>query len=140
MNYSILFSLSLLLLFDCQQNRSNADRHDGSIKIRVLCDEFDDEFHYPTPLSEKKDLLQVLAELSLRESPSIRFISTNQTVEIMEINGRQNTWKEGWSIYLNGQFISISGLKKGVRVEERDIIEIRIEAIERVFGKPTKHD
>jgi hypothetical protein len=123
----------------CSSSTTEIDRSKNRIQLRFVCDEFDDNFYYQTPLLEKKDLLAVLAELSLSENPAIRFISTNQTEEIMEVNGRRTSWKEAWQVYINGQKISPYDLKKGVRVSEKDKIEIRLEATERVFGIPTKH-
>ena len=115
------------------------DRSNHRISFRFICDEFDDVFYYQTPLFERKDLLTVLAEMSVKEDPAIRFISTNQTEEIMEVNGRRTSWKEAWEVYLNGKKISPYELKRGIRVGESDRIEIKLEATERVFGIPTKH-
>ncbi len=108
----------------------------NQIKIHVLCSEFDEEFYYPVLLGEKKDLLLVLAELSRMENPSIRFISTNKTEEIMEINGARNSWREGWVIYINGEVVNSTELKLGVRVGMEDKIEIKLIPVERVFGRP----
>jgi hypothetical protein len=134
----ILLAFSMLGISGCQST-SEIDRSEIRIKLRFVCDEFDDLFYYPTPLMERKDLLTVLAELSLKENPAIRFISTNQTEEIMEVNGRRTSWKEAWEIYLNGQKITPYDLKKGIRVGDKDKIEIKLEPTERVFGTPTKH-
>jgi hypothetical protein len=119
-----------------RHERSEAENH---VLIQVVCDEFDDAFYYPIPAFEKKDLLGILAELSVSENPSIRFISTNQTEEIMEINGRRTSWKEGWNLYLNGKYLSPSDLKRGLKVGSFDTIRIKLETTERVFGIPTKH-
>jgi hypothetical protein len=134
------FVLILVCTTDCFTSKREMDRSDIKIKLQVICDEFEEVFTYPTPLSERKDLLSLLGELSLKESPSIRFISTNTTEEIMEINGRRTSWKEGWNIYLNGELVSPQELKRGLKVYEKDKILIRLEKIERVFGKPTKHE
>ncbi|BDA79892.1 hypothetical protein LPTSP3_g28220 [Leptospira kobayashii] len=119
-----------------RKKNSKQDSITNQIKIRVLCSEFEEEFYYPILLGEKKDLLLILAELSQKENPSIRFISTNKTEEIMEINGARNSWKEGWVIYINGETISSSELKLGVRVGKEDKIEIKLIPVERVFGRP----
>ncbi len=137
--FVIFCFFTIVSIFSCM-TPSEIDRSSHRIQLRVKCDEFDDTFYYPTPLMERKDLLTVLAELSLKENPAIRFISTNQTEEIMEVNGRRTSWKEAWHIYLNGQLLSSEDLKKGVRVGEKDKLEIRLEATERVFGIPTKHE
>ncbi len=123
----------------CSSEIRELDRSEHRIEIRFECDEFEDSFYYPTPRLESKDLLTVMGEMSLKENPSIRFISTNQSVEIMEVNGRKTSWKEVWFIYLNGKKISSFDLKNGVRVGEKDTIKIRLEFTERVFGQPTKH-
>lgn len=133
------FCFVFACVFSCT-TPNEIDRSDHRIQLRVKCDEFDDIFYYPTPLMEKKDLLTVLAELSLKENPAIRFISTNQTEEIMEVNGRRTSWKEAWHIYLNGQLLTSHELKQGIRVGKKDKLEILLEATERVFGIPTKHE
>ncbi|TGN07219.1 hypothetical protein EHS11_18000 [Leptospira ilyithenensis] len=81
-------------------------------------------------------MLLLLAELSQKENPSIRFISTNKTEEIMEINSVRNSWKEGWVIYINGEVVNSVELKLGVRVGMEDKIEIKLIPVERVFGRP----
>ena len=124
----------------CTSETVKNDSYRNKILIHVSCDEFEDSFEFPIYPSEKKDLLAVLADLSIKENPSIRFISTNQTEEIMEINGRRTSWKEGWNIYVNGERISPKELKRGIRIGEKDKIKINLENVERVFGKPTKHE
>ncbi|EOQ89087.1 hypothetical protein LEP1GSC202_1866 [Leptospira yanagawae serovar Saopaulo str. Sao Paulo = ATCC 700523] len=90
----------------------------------------------PSGLLETKDLLFLLAELSKKEDPSMRFISTNRTEEIMEVNGVRNTWSEGWVVYVNGERMDGVQMKRGVKVRPTDQIQIRYEAVERVFGRP----
>jgi len=135
----IFVFLGLSFYIQYQSPKSEMDRSEHRIMLRFICDDFDDEVYYPTPLFERKDLLAVLADLSIRENPSIRFISTNQTEEIMEVNGRRTSWKEAWEVYLNGKKISPYDLKTGIRVGEKDKIVVKLEAVERVFGTPTKH-
>lgn len=112
------------------------DERVPEIRIHFLCDEFKETKRIPSSLYEKQDLLNLLAELSKKEDPQLRFISTNTTEEIMEVNGQRNTWKEGWVIYVNEEKISTKALKKGIRVGVEDQIQIRFEAVERVFGRP----
>ncbi|MBL0955733.1 MAG: hypothetical protein IBJ01_13265 [Leptospira sp.] len=90
----------------------------------------------PSSLFDRKDLLFLLAELSKNEDPSMRFISTNRTEEIMEVNGIRNSWDAGWVVYVNGERIDSVQMKKGVKVGPNDQIQIRFETVERVFGRP----
>ncbi|WP_246052113.1 hypothetical protein [Leptospira idonii] len=133
--------LCVIMFVNCtsglQRKRNSYDQE--GIHIHVSCSEFEESFYYPTPFSEKKDLLQVFAELSQKENPSMRFISTNRTEEIMTINGASNSWKEGWVIYVNGEKISPVDLKLGVRVGKEDRIEIKLEKVERIFGQPSEN-
>ncbi|MCZ8343572.1 MAG: hypothetical protein O9301_11100 [Leptospira sp.] len=115
---------------------SEADVKEPEIRIFFHCEEFKETKRIPTSLYGKQDLLTLLAELSKKEDPQLRFISTNTTEEIMEVNGQRNTWKEGWVIYVNEEKISSKALKKGIRVGVEDQIQIRFEAVERVFGRP----
>ncbi|WP_411821689.1 hypothetical protein [Leptospira sp. 'Mane'] len=140
----ILFSAGFIFC-DCsgfdskianQRKKSKGEGIVNQIRILVLCSEFEEEFYYPVLIDEKKDLLLILAELSRKENPSIRFISTNKTEEIMEINGAKNSWKEGWVIYINGEDVRPTKLKLGVRVGKEDKIEIKLIPVERVFGRP----
>ncbi|MCW7494275.1 DUF4430 domain-containing protein [Leptospira sp. 2 VSF19] len=107
------------------------------IQIHFISDEYEETKRIPSSLFESKDLLMILADLSKKEDPSMRFISTNRTEEIMEVNGKSNSWSEGWVVYVNDEKMDGIQMKRGIRVGPNDKIEIRYEAVERVFGRPT---
>ncbi|MDF3819964.1 hypothetical protein P3G55_08650 [Leptospira sp. 96542] len=105
------------------------------IKIQFESEEYEEIKYIPTSYFEKKDLLLILSELSQKDDPSMRFISTNRTEEIMEVNGLRSSWKEGWVVRVNGAVVTGLELKRGIRVGYNDKIQIRLETVEREFGR-----
>ncbi|MCW7489137.1 hypothetical protein [Leptospira meyeri] len=137
-----LFFLSIipilvLLALQCSLRTKSKTSKDPQIQIRFISNEYEETKFIPSSLFESKDLLLILAELSKKEDPAMRFISTNRTEEIMEVNGKSNSWSEGWVVYVNEEKIDGVQMKRGIRVSPNDKIEIRYEAVERVFGRPT---
>ncbi|EMY60310.1 hypothetical protein LEP1GSC203_2553 [Leptospira terpstrae serovar Hualin str. LT 11-33 = ATCC 700639] len=135
--YSV-FSLGMvLILLQCNLPIKSKKSKAPEIQIQFFSEDYEETKSIPSSLLESKDLLLILAELSKKEDPSMRFISTNRTEEIMEVNGKRNSWSEGWVVYVNEERVDGVQMKRGVRVGPSDKIEIRYEAVERVFGRPT---
>lgn len=134
---SISVFLQIFLGVQCLLPTKSQTSKEPQIQIHFISDEYEETKSLPSSLLESKDLLLILAELSKKEDPSMRFISTNRTEEIMEVNGKRNSWTEGWVVYVNEERIDGIQMKRGVRVSPNDQIEIRYEAVERVFGRPT---
>lgn len=133
---SIIFGFCFFVFVSCH-TPSNANKSkEPTIQIQFISREYEETKMIPSGLLETKDLLFLLAELSKKEDPSMRFISTNRTEEIMEVNGVRNTWSEGWVVYVNGERMDGVQMKRGVKVRPTDQIQIRYEAVERVFGRP----
>ncbi|TGK82677.1 hypothetical protein EHQ24_15000 [Leptospira noumeaensis] len=126
----------IFLLSQCSLPSKSKTSQEPQIQIHFISDEYEETKFIPSSLFESKDLLLILAELSKKEDPSMRFISTNRTEEIMEVNGKRNSWSEGWVVYVNEERIDGIQMKRGVRVGPNDKIEIKYEAVERVFGRP----
>lgn len=126
----------ILLLVRCKSTPNAKQTKPPEIQIQFLSREYEETKLFPSGLFETKDLLFLLAELSKKEDPSMRFISTNRTEEIMEVNGVRNTWNEGWVVYVNGEKMDGVQMKRGVKVRPTDQIQIKYEAVERVFGRP----
>ncbi|MCW7480887.1 hypothetical protein [Leptospira kanakyensis] len=137
--FIFIIIVSFLIFFgvQCSLATKSKTSKEPQIQIQFISDEYEETKSIPSSLFESKDLLLILAELSRKEDPSMRFISTNRTEEIMEVNGKSNSWSEGWVIYVNEEKIDGVQMKRGVRVSPSDKIEIRYEAVERVFGRPT---
>ncbi|WP_041769632.1 hypothetical protein [Leptospira biflexa] len=131
-----IFAFSFLVLGNCNSYPNTKKSKDPQIQIQFISKEFEEIKSIPSSLFETKDLLFLLAELSKKEDPSMRFISTNRTEEIMEVNGLRNSWNEGWVVYVNGERLDGVQMKRGVKVGPRDQIQIRYESVERVFGRP----
>ncbi|TGL87640.1 hypothetical protein EHQ68_07005 [Leptospira congkakensis] len=125
-----------LLLSQCSLPSKSKKSKEPQIQIHFISDEYEEIKFIPSSLFESKDLLLILAELSRKEDPSMRFISTNRTEEIMEVNGKSNSWSEGWVVYVNEERVDGVQMKRGLRVGPNDKIEIKYEAVERVFGRP----
>ncbi|GBF50609.1 hypothetical protein LPTSP4_21350 [Leptospira ryugenii] len=137
----IAYTKVLFVFLFCTASPSQRRVESASdIQIQFQSSEYEETKRISVPPWESRDLLLLLAELSKKEDPSLRFISTNRTEEIMEVNGLRNSWKEGWTIYLNDQKIMGTDLKKGIRVSPKDKILIRYESVQRVFGKPIEED
>ncbi|WP_246834567.1 DUF4430 domain-containing protein [Leptospira levettii] len=138
--YTIHLSLFLGLFFftiaNCKLTRSSQKPKEPEIQIQFLSKDYEETKSIPSSLFDRKDLLVLLAELSKNEDPAMRFISTNRTEEIMEVNGIRNSWDAGWVVYVNGERIDSLQMKKGVKVGPNDQIQIRFETVERVFGRP----
>ncbi|TGK46674.1 hypothetical protein EHQ43_06845 [Leptospira bouyouniensis] len=132
----IIFVTSILFFVSCFSSTSANKTKEPTIQIQFISRDFEENKLIPSGLFESKDLLFLLAELSKKEDPSMRFISTNRTEEIMEVNGVRNTWNEGWVVYVNGERMDGVQMKRGVKVRPTDQIQIRYEAVERVFGRP----
>lgn len=133
------FSLGMvLILLQCNLPIKSKKSKAPEIQIQYFSEDYEETKSIPSSLLESKDLLLILAELSKKEDPSMRFISTNRTEEIMEVNGKRNSWSEGWVVYVNEERVDGVQMKRGVRVGPNDKIEIRYEAVERVFGRPTQ--
>lgn len=136
----VLLNIIAILIFfgvQCSLATKSKTSKDPQIQIQFISDEYEETKKIPSSLFESKDLLLILAELSKKEDPAMRFISTNRTEEIMEVNGKSNSWSEGWVVYVNAERVDGIQMKRGVRVSPSDKIEIRYEAVERVFGRPT---
>ncbi len=73
------------------------------------------------------DLVDLLSELSLRENPPMRFISTLSTIEIYDVYGTRNNFENEWSLYVNGKKVSWERLKQGINVERDSEILLRYE-------------
>jgi len=71
------------------------------------------------------DLLVLLEIASLTDRPALRFLSTKDQVEILNVNGTANTWKAHWVVWVNGERISPETLKSGVKVTPRDSVRLR---------------
>lgn len=134
--FFIIVSFLIFFGVQCTLATKSKTSKDPQIQIQFISDEYEETKSIPSSLFESKDLLLILAELSKKEDPAMRFISTNRTEEIMEVNGKSNSWSEGWVIYVNEEKIDGVQMKRGVRVSPSDKIEIRYEAVERVFGRP----
>lgn len=132
-----IIAIPVLLSSQCSYPTKSKTSKEPQIQIHFISDEYEETKKIPSSLLESKDLLLILAELSKKEDPSMRFISTNRTEEIMEVNGKRNSWSEGWVVYVNEERVDGVQMKRGVRVSPSDKIEIRYEAVERVFGRPT---
>ncbi|PJZ85179.1 hypothetical protein CH366_02775 [Leptospira harrisiae] len=135
-----MLNIIAILIFSgvqCSLTIKSKTSKEPQIQIQFISDEYEETKKIPSSLFESKDLLLILAELSKKEDPAMRFISTNRTEEIMEVNGKSNSWSEGWVVYVNAERVDGIQMKRGVRVSPSDKIEIRYEAVERVFGRPT---
>lgn len=136
-NVLVLGIVGFAFLLQCSLVSKSKKSKDPQIQIHFLSRDFEETKSIPSSMFESKDLLLVLAELSKKEDPSMRFISTTRTEEIMEVNGKSNSWTAGWVVYVNEERIDGVQMKRGVRISPTDKIEIRYEAVERVFGRPT---
>ncbi|EOQ95252.1 hypothetical protein LEP1GSC195_2571 [Leptospira wolbachii serovar Codice str. CDC] len=135
-----VFALGIIgfgFILQCSHLSKSKKSKDPQIQIHFLSLDFEETKSIPSSLFESKDLLLILAELSKKEDPPMRFISTTRTEEIMEVNGKSNSWTAGWVVYVNEERIDGVQMKRGVRVSPSDKIEIRYETVERVFGRPT---
>ncbi|PJZ46783.1 hypothetical protein [Leptospira brenneri] len=136
--FSFVFALGVVLfLSQCSLTSKSKISKEPQIQIHFLSKDFEETKSIPSSMFESKDLLVLLAELSKKEDPAMRFISTTRTEEIMEVNGKSNSWTAGWVVYVNEERMDGVQMKRGVRVSPSDKIEIRYEAVERVFGRPT---
>ncbi|TGM59135.1 hypothetical protein [Leptospira vanthielii] len=133
----VLGIVGIGFILQCSLVSKSKKSKDPQIQIHFLSRDFEETKSIPSSLFESKDLLLLLAELSRKEDPSMRFISTTRTEEIMEVNGKSNSWSAGWVVYVNEERVDGIQMKRGVRVSPSDKIEIRYEAVERVFGRPT---
>jgi hypothetical protein len=103
------------------------------IQIEIIQNNETKSIGYLFPNSENdsekncKDFLSILEELSIQSKIEIRFLSTNQTIEIISIDGIRNQWKKRWKIYSKTIEITPGELSKGHKVCEEDKISIRYE-------------
>ncbi|WP_244241360.1 DUF4430 domain-containing protein [Leptospira perdikensis] len=124
-------------ILQCSIVSKSKKSKDPQIQIHFLSLDYEETKSIPSSMFESKDLLLILAELSKKEDPPMRFISTTRTEEIMEVNGKSNSWSAGWVVYVNEDKVDGVQMKRGIRVSPNDKIEIRYETVERVFGRPT---
>lgn len=135
--YILKFILSLgilILVSNCaigkSQDRSRTDILGYSITVDYGRDK--ETYFWESNLSEI-NLMDALAEFSLREDPSMRFITTNQTIEIYDILGTRNSYTHGWKIYLDGVLLSPEKFKKGVKVSQSTKILIQYVPVQRLL-------
>lgn len=133
---TLFFVFILFCIGNCMTSKTTNKSKEPEIQIHFLSKDYEETKSIPSSLLDRKDLLFLLAELSKKEDPSMRFISTNRTEEIMEVNGIRNSWDAGWVVYVNGERMDGVQLKRGVKVGPNDQIRIRFETVERVFGRP----
>ncbi len=84
---------------------------------------------------EEMDLLELLEEASLKESPSLRFMTTKQSVEVIRVNEWNNTWKEAWFLYLHEERLTGEEIKKGKKIENGSTLSLRYEKVDRLSPK-----
>ncbi|MCC5815520.1 MAG: hypothetical protein JJT78_12250 [Leptospira sp.] len=124
MKYVIL--IISIFFFQCGilfQNTKNFDDKLG-FKMIVYYEDREEIYFLPSEV-DRMDLNDLFSEFSLRNDPSMRFITTNQSIDIFDIMGTRNNFQKEWVIYLNGKYISGSVLKKGVLVHQNSKLVLR---------------
>jgi hypothetical protein len=131
----IILSLGFLSLFlQCSFGKTQDTLAPDSPGYRITVDygEQKETYFWQSSLSHV-DLMDALAEFSLREDPSMRFITTNQTIEIYDILGTRNSYTHGWKIYLDGELLSPERLKKGVKISQSTKVLIQYASVQRLL-------
>jgi hypothetical protein len=129
-----IFVIISILSFSCAgwDNLTNSnDPYDIEIEINRDDESMKTGYHFPKDLTPNqnsgkicKDLLFILEDLSLQSKLEIRFMSTNQTIEIISLDGIRNQWTKKWKIFSQNKEILPKKLHSGHIVCENEKIII----------------
>lgn len=111
------------ILFDCHSFSVQEDLEFIGFRVLVYYEGKTQEYKLPEQ-KPQMDLLEIFARMSAMESPPMRFITTNNSVEIYEVDGIRNSNAKEWAVYVDKKWISGESLKKGVVVPQNAKIEI----------------
>jgi hypothetical protein len=105
----ILFSLSPF--FQCRFSQTIDNPENGYTLVVDYGDSRDLYFLEYDQVTNGR-LIEILEAFSLRNEPSLRFITTNQTVQVFDVMGIRNNTQKEWRLYLEGKEITPELLKK----------------------------
>jgi hypothetical protein len=75
--------------------------------------------------SSSNELSDILANFSLNQDPSMRFVTTNQTIEVFDIMGTRNNFQFAWRLYIDYKELSWKELKKGKYISTNQMIQLK---------------
>lgn len=96
------------------------------------------EIYFLESYRESMNLNDLFTEFSLRNDPSMRFITTNQSIEIYDVMGTRNNYYKEWRIYLDNKHLPGEKLRKGVTVNQDSRIELRFRDAVRIILQKSK--
>jgi len=71
-----------------------------------------------------RDVLDVLIRYSLENNPPLRFLSTNDSDEVIAVDHWKNTWTSRWKVFLEERLIDPKDLRKGVKMKAIEKIRL----------------
>ncbi|WCL48251.1 hypothetical protein [Leptospira sp. GIMC2001] len=131
----IVSVLSFIIILSCSKEfyfTKDLSEEQAGFHVTVYFEEFTEKFFLSSEDVGRKNLVEILTEMSLAENPSMRFVTTNTTIEIYDILGTRNTLTKAWKIFVNGKEIDPISLKKGVEVNWKSKIEFKFLPYERI--------
>lgn len=121
--FSFIALLAIFQVYYCSFNKKQEFEEFLGFKIFVIYEGKVTEYK----LSESKlkmDLIDLLARFSELNNPSMRFITTSNTIDVYEVDGIRNSNQKEWALYVNEKWISGETLKKGIWVYQDSKIEL----------------
>ena len=75
--------------------------------------------------SSSNDLSEILANFSLNQDPSMRFVTTNQTIEVIDVLGTRNNLQFAWRLFIDYKELTCKDLKKGKSISTNQMIQLK---------------
>jgi len=121
----LVFIFSLFLFSDCHTN--SPKNQNSIVGYKLIVDYPDRKEVYILPIENivGNELSDILAGYSLQQDPSIRFVSTSQSIEVMDVLGTRNNFQYAWRLYVDYKEVSPSDLKKSKPVQLNQIIQLK---------------
>jgi|GEM_PF-5356899 len=121
-----IICLVFLLSFQCViLLQSGKTEPNSEYKIKVVSHE-KEEFVIEQE-EASMDLMELLEIATVLGTPAMRFMSTKNSAEIIEVNAEKSSWKEIWVLYLDGRQISPNEYRRGTKVYPHSSILIQKE-------------
>lgn len=131
--FSMVLILTSFLFSNCQ---TNSQKNQNSILgYKLIVDYPDRKEVYILPVENivGNELSDILAGYSLQQEPSIRFVSTSQSIEIMDVLGTRNNLQYAWRLYVDYKEVSPSDLKKSKPIQLNQIIQLKYLPLRKVI-------
>jgi len=126
--FTLLILLPLLMISQIHCSLFEANKREvPKVGYKLLVDYPDNKEMYilPVELVTTNELLDILAGFSLQQDPSIRFVTTSQSIEVMDVLGTRNNYQYAWRLYVDYKEVSPTDLKKSKPIQLNQIIQLK---------------